>query len=131
MRSEVVKASDLLSGDQTSDDLQGVEVGDLPGRPGAVGGDDVDLLAPALVGDEGDRLAVGRIEHVLVAGGAFGELAELAVLVGRRGEQLAVDAKDDPLAVGGEVVVVDRRVEVAELGQASPGSRRRSRAGSA
>ena len=36
--------------------------------------------------------------------------------VGAR-EELAVDAEDDPLAVGGQVVVVDRRVEVAELGQ--------------
>ena len=77
---------------------------------------DVDLLAAALVGDEGDRLAVGGILDIQVAGGAVGELAELA-LVGRGREELAVHGEDDPLAVGGDVVVVDGGVELLELGQ--------------
>ncbi len=96
--------------------LQVVEVGDFSGWAGSVGGDDVDLLAAALVGDERDRLAVGRIRDVQIAGGAFGELAEVA-FIGRRGERLAVHGEDDPLAVRGEVIVVDGGVEVFELGQ--------------
>ena len=77
----------------------------------------MDLLAAALVGDEGDRLAVGRILDVAVAGRAVGELAEVAAFVGRGGEELAVHAEDDPLAVGGQVVVVDGRIIVAKFGQ--------------
>ena len=88
------------------------------GSPAPSAGIDVDLLAAGLVGDEGEELAVGRVGDVLVADRAVGDLPELAVLVRRRGEDPAVDREGDPLAVGGDVVVVDRRVEVAELDQA-------------
>ena len=93
LRSDVVKAIDLLSGDQTSDVFRASRSVTFLAGPAPSAAMTWISSRPLWSEMKAIDLPSGEYSDVLVAGRAVGELAELALLVGRRGEDLAVDGE--------------------------------------
>ena len=102
------------------DKVRVAAVGQLPRRPAAVLGHDINLVLVAGVGDVGDPAAVGRPDRVpLVDAGGVCEIAGIAV-PGGNGEDVAAGDEHRAIAVGRDVIIGHLAADLAQAA-AAPG----------